>query len=249
MNAFFSRFSIFALGFPALGFLALGICATGTVKAEQEDGPWSGKAGLGYLSTSGNSSSTSVNALFRLSYDLTSWHHQFGAQAISNVSNDVTTSERYQLNFKSKYDFTEHDYIFGLISWEKDRFSGYEEQFSEAIGYGRRLINDETQVLNLELGVGAKQADLSDGSRETGVIGRAGLDYLWKFSETADFTQLLAIESGSGNTYIESVSAISARLMESLALSVSYTIKNNSSVPVGRDKSDTFTAINLEYAF
>ncbi|NNF52543.1 MAG: DUF481 domain-containing protein [Gammaproteobacteria bacterium] len=219
------------------------------MSAEQEDGPWSGKAGLGYLATSGNSESSSLNALFRLSYNLTNWHHQFGAQAISNVTSDVTTAERYQLNFKSKYDFTEHDYVFGLVSWEKDRFSGYEEQLSEAIGYGRRLLNSDTQILNVELGLGAKQADLSDGTRETGVIGRAGLDYLWKFSDTADFTQLLAVESGSGNTYIESVTAVTAKLMESLALSVSYTIKNNSDVPVGRDKSDTFTAINLEYAF
>lgn len=217
--------------------------------AEQEGGPLSGKAGLGYLSTSGNSESTSLNALFRLSYDLDSWHHQLGAQAISSVSNDVTTAERYQLNFKSNYDFTEHDYVFGRISWEKDRFSGYEEQLSESIGYGRRLLNTDTQILNLELGLGAKQADLSDGTSENGVIGRAGLDYLWNFSETAEFSQLLSVESGSGNTYIESVTAITAKLIESLALSVSYTIKNNSDVPPGRDKSDTFTALNLEYSF
>lgn len=221
----------------------------GVVGAEQEDGPWSGKAGLGYLATSGNSESTSMNALFRLSYDLKRWHHQLGAHAISNVSNDVTTSERYQLNFKSKYDFTEHDYVFGLVSWEKDRFGGYEEQLSEAIGYGRRLLNSETQILNVELGLGAKQSDLSDGTRESGMIARAGLDYIWKFSDTADFSQIVAVENGSGNTYIESISALTAKLMESLALSVSFTVKNNSDVPVGRDKTDTYTALNLEYGF
>lgn len=229
--------------------LVLVLSTSGPVAAEQEGGPWSGKTGLGYLATSGNSESTSLNAFFRLAYSLNSWRHELGAQAISSISNDVTTSERYKLNFKSKYDFTEHDYLFGLVSWEKDRFGGYEEQLSEAIGYGRRLLNSETHILNAEIGVGAKQSDLSDGSRETGVIGRAGLDYLWQFSETADFSQILAVESGSGNTYIESISAVTARLMESLALSLTFTVKNNSDVPVGRDKTDTFTAINLEYGF
>ncbi len=219
------------------------------VYAADDGGPWSGKAGLGYLATSGNSDNTSLNALFRLSYDLDSWHHQFTAQAIGNVSNEVTTAERYQAGFKSKYDFTEHDYVFGLVNWEKDRFGGYAEQMSEAVGYGRRLLNSPTQVLNVELGIGAKQSDLFDGTRETGLIGRAGADYLWKFSETAEFSQLLTVESGSGNTYIESISAVTAKLLESLALSISYTIKNNSDVPVGRDKTDTFTALNLEYAF
>lgn len=220
-----------------------------SMAAEEDQGPWSGKAGLGYLATSGNSDNTSLNAMFRLAYDLNSWHHQFGAQAVGSVTNDVTTAERYQASVKSKYDFTEHDYIFGLVSWEKDRFSGYREQTSETIGYGRRLLNSDTQILNLELGVGAKQADLADGSRETGTIGRLGADYLWKFSEFGEFTQLLAVESGSGNTYIESVTAISARLLESLSLGISYTIKNNSDVPAGLEKTDTFTAVNLEYSF
>lgn len=229
--------------------LALWALPLGSTHAEEDQGPWSGKAGLGYLATSGNSDNTSLNAMFKLAYDLESWHHQFNAQAVGNVTNDVTTAERYQASFKSKYDFTEHDYLFGLISWEKDRFSGYREQTSETLGYGRRILNTETQILNLELGVGAKQADLADGSRETGTIARLGADYLWKFSESAEFTQLLAVESGSGNTYIESVTAISARLYESLALGISYTIKNNSDVPAGLEKTDTFTAVNLEYSF
>lgn len=229
----------------------LALCALplGTASAEEDQGPWSGKAGLGYLATSGNSDNTSLNAMFKLAYDLESWHHQFSAQSVGSVTNDVTTAERYQASFKSKYDFTEHDYIFGLVSWEKDRFSGYREQTSETLGYGRRILNTETQVLNLELGVGAKQADLADGTRETGTIARLGADYLWKFSESAEFTQLLAVESGSGNTYIESVTGVSAQLFESLALGISYTIKNNSDVPVGLEKTDTFTAVNLEYSF
>lgn len=228
--------------------LALGLGANLAI-AEEDAGPWSGKAGLGYLATSGNSENSSLNAQLVLSYDLESWHHQFHAQAIGSVSNDVTTAERYQAGFKSKFDFTEFDYIFGLVNWEKDRFSGYREQTSEAIGYGRRLLNSDTQILNVELGVGAKQADLSDGTRETGTIARLGADYLWKFSDSAEFTQLLAVETGSGNTYIESVTAISAQLMQSLALGVSYTIKNNSDVPVGSEKTDTFTAVNIEYSF
>ncbi len=232
-----------------LTLLVASVFFAGPVAAAQQQGPWSGKAGLGYLATSGNSENSSLNAVFKLSYDLESWHHQFSAQAIGNVTNEVTTAERYQAGFKSKYDFTQHDYIFGLVSWEKDRFSGYREQTSEAIGYGRRLLNSETQVLNVEIGIGAKQADLSDGTRETGMIGRAGADYLWRFSESAEFSQLLAIENSSDNTYIESVTAVSAKLLESLTLGISYTIKNNSDVPVGQEKTDTYTAVNLEYVF
>jgi putative salt-induced outer membrane protein len=68
-------------------------------------------------------------------------------------------------------------------------------------------------------------------------------------SETATFTQDLAVESGSTNTYMESKTALSARLVRNLALVASYTIKSNSEVPVGTEKTDTFTALSLEYAF
>jgi putative salt-induced outer membrane protein len=51
------------------------------------------------------------------------------------------------------------------------------------------------------------------------------------------------------NTYLESVSAVTARLVGQLALVASYTVKNNSDVPVGTENTDTFSAIALEYRF
>ena len=68
-------------------------------------------------------------------------------------------------------------------------------------------------------------------------------------SDTATFTQDLLLESGSENTYLESKTALSARLVGTLALVASYTIKSNSDVPLGTEKTDTLTALVLEYAF
>ena len=45
------------------------------------------------------------------------------------------------------------------------------------------------------------------------------------------------------------MSKLSASLVGSLALVASYTVKNNSDVPVGIEKTDTFTALSLEYIF
>ena len=78
---------------------------------------------------------------------------------------------------------------------------------------------------------------------------RGGLDYLLHISETSEFEQKLLTEIGSENTYTESVTALRAKVVGNLALVLSYTIKNNSDVPPGIEKTDTFTAISLEYAF
>ncbi len=90
---------------------------------------------------------------------------------------------------------------------------------------------------------------MSDNTSESGVIGTLGLDYVWTFSETSNFEQNIGVETGSDNTYLESVSAIRAKLLGDLAIVLSYTVRNNSDVPVGNEKTDKFTAISLEYAF
>ena len=69
------------------------------------------------------------------------------------------------------------------------------------------------------------------------------------FTETSNFEQNIDVESGSENTYIESVSAVRARLLGDFALVLSYTIKHNTDVPLGSEKTDRLTAVSLEYAF
>lgn len=217
--------------------------------AAPEPDPWLVKATLGYLATSGNTESSSLNSGFSAAYASGDWLHSLEGTAINASEDEQTTAEAYALAWKSEYDLTDTDFLFGRVDWRKDRFSGYDQQLSETIGYGRRLIDTGVHVLNAEIGAGARQSDLADGTTESEGILRAGLDYLWQLSETAQFTQVFAVESGFENTYLELVSALTARLAGSLALVASYTIKNNSSVPDATENTDTFTALSLEYTF
>jgi putative salt-induced outer membrane protein len=214
-----------------------------------EDSPWSGSASLGYLATSGNTDTTSYNTAFEISYAVDKWTHTLDAAANGADESDMTTAEAFQAGWKTSYDFSEHNYMFGLVNWRKDRFSGVDQQLSEAIGYGRRLIDTPAHLLSLELGVGHRSADLSDSTEESSVIGTLGVDYKWTFSETSNFEQSIGVESGPDNTYTESVSAVRAKLIGDLAVVFSYTVRNNSDVPVGNEKTDKFTAISIEYAF
>ena len=155
-------------------FLAVVLLVPLLAHAQEEGKPWTGSAALGILATSGNSDTMNANLGLNLNYDVDRWHHAFGAIAAGADSNSVTTAERYKAGYKAKYDFTEFDYVFGLLSYEKDKFSGYDQQTTEAIGYGRRIINQDKQVLNLEAGAGFKQNELRDNTSEDGAIIRVG---------------------------------------------------------------------------
>lgn len=230
--------SLLALAAPALA-----------AAEEEEQSPWAGKALLGYLSTSGNTDNSNLNSAFEISYTSGAWKHMFATAAIHATEDDDTTAEAYEAGWKSERNFSESNYIFGQLDWRKDRFSGYDKQFSQTIGYGRRLIDKEKHKLNAEIGAGARQSDLADGTEESETIVRGGLDYTWQLSETAAFAQIIVVESGSANTYTESVTKLSAALVGNLALVASYTIKNNSDVPPLTENTDAFTALSLEYTF
>lgn len=217
--------------------------------ADEDAGPWSGTARLGYLSTSGNTDTDNVNARFELGYAPGRWKHSGFAAGIGAREEDRTTAEAYELGARTTYDFNEFDYLFAQASWRKDKFSGYDQQISESVGYGRRLINTQRQHLNVEIGAGARQAKLRDGASRNEAILRFGSDYEYRFNDFAAFNVDLAVESGSDNTFSEAVAAVRTQLLGRLALVVSYTVRNNSSVPVGTSRTDTYSALSLEYKF
>ncbi len=223
------------------------VCAL--AEAQEEESPWAGTAKLGYLDTSGNTENSTLNTGFEISYTAGNWTHLAAALAINASENKVTTAEAYDLGWKSERNLSEHDFLFGRLQWRRDLFGAYATQFSQSVGYGRRLISTDRHKLNVEIGVGLRQSELQIGTTEDETIVRGGAFYKWLFSENAEFRQDFSIEAGDQNTYLESVTALSAKLVNDLALVASYTIKHNTTVPLLAEKTDTYTALALEYTF
>jgi putative salt-induced outer membrane protein len=212
--------------------------------------PFTGSVALGYLSTSGNTDSANGNASFKVAWDLDGpWKHNWNALAINARTAGVTTAESYAAGYKAQRDISATSYLFFTGDWRADEFSGYEKQITEAVGYGRSLVDNARHTLALEGGVGAKQSDLITGAELDEVILRGGLDYLVRISEGSEFNQKLLLEQGDDNRYTESTTALKTRIFGNIALVLSYVIKNNSDVPVGIEGTDRFTAISLEYGF
>ncbi|MEM7082859.1 MAG: DUF481 domain-containing protein [Pseudomonadota bacterium] len=229
----------------AIALLAIFVSAT----AAAEDGPWTAKAGLGYLATTGNSESTSVNGTLDVGYAVGRWTHELALLALGAESNGESTAERYSLGYKAKWDIRDFDYWFGGINYDKDKISSVEQSLSETLGYGRRLVKNERHELNAEIGVGHRQQDFIDGTDDSSAIVRLAGDYLFNISDTSTFTQTLAVEIGGDNTNTIAVSELNTKIRDALSLVLGFTVNNNSDVPAGFDKTDTFTSINLEYAF
>lgn len=241
------RFAVYSLAVATL------LASTAAVA---EDG-WSGKFALGVIATSGNSDARTLNTDVRLGHDRGIWHSRLQAQAIQASSQAAdnggreTTTERYLVSLRSALDFSEYNYFYAQAEFEKDLFGGIRERTSETVGYGRRLLKTERQVLDLELGAGARQL-LPQGDtarRESEFIGQAGLGYDLKITDTSSFSQQISVEAGDSNVYSESVSALKLTVIGGIYANLSFTVKNNSEVPPDTERTDTITSISLSYEF
>lgn len=242
MNRFVS------LSFWPLMFMA---CAAGAQDTgdDEEAGGVTGKAALGYLATSGNTESANVNAAFNLVHQAMRWRHEYDLLAVSASNAGDTTAEAYRAAYEARLNFGERAYMFSSLDWKIDRFSGFAEQVSETIGYGRRLIDRERHRLDGGLGAGLRQTETRDGVEEDDKIVRGSMTYLWSLNETTEFEQRLVVESGSTNTNMDAVSALRARLVGNISLVLSYRIRSNTEVPPDAVDTDRFSSISLEYAF
>ncbi len=226
------------------------ICLWATsVHSEDQEGPWSGNAGLGFTAITGNTETDTLNAKLVVNYDVDQLHHSFLATAINSSQNSESTAESYKATWQTKYDMNEATYVYGLADWNKDRFSSYDFQIFENVGIGRRFIDTEKHKLNGEVGLGFQQSELQDGTSQNGFTARVAGDYTWVISDNATFHQSLSVSPASDNTYIESVSELKAGIVGNIFMSLSYIVKHNTDVLPGTKNTDTFTTISLEYSF
>lgn len=218
------------------------------LSGEEEDN-FAGRFQFGYLASSGNTESTSFNGKLLLGWDFEDWRHAVMTAGFGAADETNTTAENYQAAYKIDRKLGEKNYLFGALNYDKDRFGAYYERYTEAVGYGRRIIETEAHVLDLEAGIGARQSELPDGTELDETIGRLAGNYKWQIAQTSSFSQSLAVESGDENMYIESNTNLASQLIGRLDLVLGYVIKRNSDVPPGTVKTDTITTVSIQYNF
>lgn len=229
------------------------LVALGQAAAETESSPagdiWKGSAELGYIATTGNTETETIKAKGTVTKEVEKWRHTAEASGLKSEENEITTAEKYALGWQSDYKFSKHNYFLGSIDYEDDRFSGYDYRVTETVGYGHRTIDEKDLTLDLEIGPGARQSKLDDGSSEDEFIIRGKGKLLWTISPSSKFSEVLKVDFGEDATVTISTSELTTKINTSLAMKVGYVYKHTSDVPPGVDKTDTETSVTLVYSF
>ncbi len=226
-------------------------------------GVWTGKGQLGFLESSGNTDATALNANLDMTLLEDPWKHELYVGGLYGVSNGITSAERYEGRWQTNYTISPDVFAFGGLRYEHDLFDGFQYQASGTAGLGYKIYNNDTTKLAVQLGAGYrdlrpeilnKDADGNVVSRtlepsSSSAVGTAGLDFTQVLTKTTTLTDKALIEAGAGDTLFTNDLALTVKMSTKLALSLGYSIKDNTTPPAGLKKLDTVATANLVYAF
>lgn len=204
---------------------------------------------LGAIFTSGNTEDENVKYKITVNWLLNNWDTQFSTEGFRSSKDDVLAAQRLYHVARTRYNLTESSYWMARTSYEDDRFSGYDFQADATLSYGRSFLhNIDNMSLTADIGAGARQSE-SELENFSEAIIRTGVEYEWGISETASFIQTLSAEAGNETSIFRSESGIESEIMENVSLRFSVKVKHQTEVPIGREKTDTETAVTLVWNF
>jgi len=230
-------------------FLATSVYA----QEDPEDLPlgWTGVGEFGFVSTSGNTDTQSLNLALEFIRNTEHWRYTFAGTALSSSKNGSKDAERYTAQLQGDRKLNEKSYLFAVYRYDADKFGAYDPQQSVTLGYGRLLMKSEKHELNSEIGVGyQKLKAASTGVTENQVIGRLTLDDMWLITPSTAWNNRLLVEAGSDNTFTQFNTGLTVSMNERFALKLGWEYRHNTEIPPGVvDKTDTTTTANLVYKF
>ena len=217
---------------------------------------WFGKADLSFLSTSGNTDTTSLGAGLEVNYNPKPWLFTLKGAALHAATDGVTTAESFSASLRASRELTERLDVFAGAAWLRNTFSGIDSLYGFDAGAGYKLLTGPDHFLRAQAGVGyAIEKDIVLGivlpSRNYATA-NAGLGYKWQFTKTAaftnDFSYLLDL-SDTANWFITDKAAITASISKVFALQASWTLLYRNQPVPGFDNTDTATAVGLVAKF
>lgn len=219
---------------------------------------WTGELSLGYILSQGNTKSEAIQTgakanrdaeKWRISSKFTSFSSKSQVEDADGNKSTENSAEKYYIEGKYDYKFTEFNYFFVFANYDDDRFTEFDYQASTSIGYGRRLIHSEAHEWDAEIGPGYRKNKFQDGDSTEETIGRLATKYTWTISDSSKFLQELTVESGDDSTVSRSETALTTQINKTLSLKVSHVVKYNDTVPPDTKNADQVTIISLLYSY
>ncbi len=211
--------------------------------------PWTLQADFGFINTSGNTSTTSLNAGEKASYTAGHWTLAQGFAAVYGKTGGATSAENLAATLRVDYAITPRLAFYGTGGWERNRFAGIGRRFEEGAGLSFKAVAAERTTLTLEAGASANQQRDLAGVVDNFTSGRGALLFKQMLNAAAYFQQtgevLQNLKDGA-DTRVNSETALVAPLSARIAFKAGYVIRFDNQPQPGFKKTDRYLTSGLQ---
>ncbi|MEE4246282.1 MAG: DUF481 domain-containing protein [Kangiellaceae bacterium] len=225
----------------------------------KQEPKWTGKAELGFVTTSGNTETSANNGRLVVTYEAEKWKERaslefFQAESVilDENNNRITqeTADRTYFFSKTDYKFNKKSFAFMLIDYADENFTDKDYIANFSLGYGHTFVKDDEEEFNVELGLGSRRFQFQNQERtEIEAVYRLAAHYFIKVSESAQFTQDVSAEFGELFDIYKTNTALNLKVNTSMQVSIGYQTQHTSNVQPGILRNDSQTTVNLVYNF
>jgi putative salt-induced outer membrane protein YdiY len=230
------------------------------------EGAWFTSAELGAITTSGNTTGTSISGKIDAHHETSNWSNQYTASGFfkeDQVTNPdgshyrQRSAERWSLSAKAAFKLLEEGKrAFVLGSHVTDKFGAYTRYSSLSVGLGERWFQSEDKHLDAEIGpgyfTGERAANVNThapAETESGMTVRAASQFKWALSPWATFVQSVSVEHGTSNTHSIAETSLATKINSTMQMKAGFSARNDTNVPVGKKNTDTQTSLTMVYSF
>lgn len=232
--------------------LGLAVCAQAAT---------SGRGELGFVMNRGNSDTETANAKVDIINERRDWRHTLGLAGLYGRTTDATIATRWNFAMQTDRRFGTGAFWFANVRYDDDRFSGFDYQGTVSTGFGREFINSADTKLHGQIGAGYRALrtelltfddsgvllDRAPGEKDSDVIVNGALNFEHAFNHSTKVINTLSLEAGQSNTLTRNDLALQVKMTHLLAISLGFSVRNNSNPPSDLEKRDTLTTVNIVY--
>lgn len=230
--------------------VALDAASAQTPAAKPADLSFTGE--LGYVSATGNTQLSTVNAGDKIVYTSGHWLVTQTAAYIQGQTKGVESANQFLVTGRVDRALASRASAFVGASYERNPFAGFTRRTNELLGFRWKAVQAPQDSLSLDAGgVLTQQLDVSDSS-ENFPAARVAASYKHAFSKAAYFQEQAEYlpDLKTGGAYrINATSALVAPISAHIGIKVGYVVQYNSRPPAtfGTTDRTVTTGIQITY--
>ncbi len=208
---------------------------------------------LGYIGSTGNSRSQSLNAAYKNDYQYDSQTDMhLKADILYGEKSGVKSDERYRLYYNANRYLNQDMFVYGEASALRNTFEGYNQQYNLGAGLGYNIFKEAKQSLKGRAGIQYRRSNYTTEPHDNFYYAKGGLDYIYNFSKTNQFTAKWDILDNIKRVKdYETVVDLGLKMLivDQLSFRLGLQLKYDNLPAAGKKKTDTTTTAGVVYNF